>query len=231
MKILCTICARKGSKGLKNKNTKLLFGKPLIMHTLKIANQIKFFDKIVVSSDSENILKISKPSSDFVIKRPPRLSSDKISKLDAIKHALKISEKKFNCQFQIVVDLDVCSPLRNATDIQNALKVFKSRNYSNVISVCKSDNNPYFNMVEIDKKKGLKLIKNSKNKYFSRQQSPLVYNVNASIYIWKRKSLIKNKKVINYNTGIYIMPKKRSVDINDPFDFKIAELIKKNGHI
>ena len=201
------------------------------MHTLKVANQVKFFNKIVVSSDSENVLKISKHNSDFTIRRPSRLSSDKVSKLEVIKHALTSAEKEFKCQFQIVVDLDVCSPLRNIKDVQNALKIFKNHNYSNLVSVCKSDNNPYFNMVEIDKKKGLKLIKNQKKKYFSRQQSPVVYNVNASIYIWKRNYLLKNKKVINHNTGIYIMPKKRSVDINDSFDFKIAKLIKKNGRI
>ena len=92
-KILCTICARKGSKGLPNKNVLNLFGKPLIYHSLDQAKKIKLFSKIVVSSNSNKILKISKKKANYCIKRPEKLSGDHSSKIEVIKHALIESEK------------------------------------------------------------------------------------------------------------------------------------------
>ena len=117
IKILCTICARKGSKGLKNKNLLKLLDKPLIMHTIEQARMIKYFNKIIVSSDSKKIIEISKNKVDHCILRPKKLSNDQSSKVDAIQHALLMSENKFNQSFDLIVDLDVTSPLRSTNDI------------------------------------------------------------------------------------------------------------------
>ena len=93
-KILCTICARKGSKGLKNKNFSTLINKPLIYYTIDQATKIKDFSKIIVSSNSKKILKITKKKVDLCIKRPKKYSNDFSSKIGAIKHALQSAEKK-----------------------------------------------------------------------------------------------------------------------------------------
>ena len=151
--ILCTVCARGGSVSLKNKNFRKLLNIPLITRTLIQAHKTKIFDKIVVSSDSNKILKISKKYSDFNIKRPKKLSNSKSSKISAIKHALIQSEKIFKKKFEIIIDLDVTAPLRTKNDIIKAKKKFINKKYKNLISVCYSNKNPYFNMVEKTKNK------------------------------------------------------------------------------
>ncbi len=225
MNILCTICARKGSMEIKNKNIKNLFGKPLILHTVDLACKIKIFNKIVVTSDSKKILNICKKKSNLLIHRPKRLSNNSISKIQVIKHALKYSEKKFKTNFDTICDLDVTSPLRLKSDVYKAFKIFKRKKPDNLISVNESHKNPYFNMVE--KKNGkLKLVKENKRRYYSRQKAPSVFEVNASIYIWKRKALLKNKNIVNANTEMLVMPKYRSVDIDSEFDFKLIKALK-----
>ena len=228
MKILCSVCARGGSTTLKNKNIKKLYGRPLILHTLIKAKKSGVFDKLVVSSDSNKIIQISKKYVNFAIKRPHNLSHDKAPKMPAIKHALLESEKYFNKKFDIIMDLDATSPLRNVKDITNAIKIFLKKKHSNLVSVCYSNKNPYYNMVE---KKGnvVKIVKNSKINFYGRQETPTIFDVNASIYIWKRSSLLNAKNIINSKTGLYIMPKSRSIDIDDNDDFKLVKYyMKKN---
>ena len=149
MSILCTICARGGSKGLKNKALKKIFNKPLISYTIKQAIKSKLFDEIVVSTDSKKIQRAGKKygvSSWFL--RPKKLSNDNCSKLLAIRHAFTEAEKYFGKKFNYCVDLDVTSPLRTSDDIKKSFKIFKKTKATNLISVCRSKKNPYFNMVE-----------------------------------------------------------------------------------
>jgi len=226
MNILCTVCARGGSKGIKNKNIKKLFNKPLILHTLLQAKKSRIFDKIIVSTDSNKIINISKRKVDYIVKRPKKLSTAKASKIFAIKHALIQAEINFKKKFDIVIDLDATSPLRNIGDIIKAKNKFVRNKYENLISVCHSRKNPYFNIVE-KTKKGLKLVRETKKNYVRRQDAPDVYDINASIYIWKRAALLNTNKVVTNITGFYIMPKIRSIDIDDYFDFKLVELLMK----
>ena len=149
MNILCTICARKGSKGVKNKNMILIHNQKLIDISINQAKKINFFNKIVVSTDSKKIQKhviLKKVLSWFI--RPKRLSGDKSSKIDVIRHALFESEKKFNTRFDIICDLDVTSPLRLKSDIINSYRKFIKNKYEILFSVCEAKKNPYFNMVE-----------------------------------------------------------------------------------
>lgn len=229
MNILCTICARKGSKGIKNKNMILINNKKLLDISINQAKKIKFFNKIVLSTDSKKIQKhgvFKKVLSWFI--RPKKLSGDKSSKLDVIRHALIESEKKFNTKFDIICDLDVTSPLRLKSDIINAYKKFIKNNYEILFSVCEAKKNPYFNIVE-KKKDKIQLVKNLRERILSRQKAPRVYEMNASIYFWKRNALINKKGLFGRNVGIYLMPRERSVDIDDYFDLELVkQLIKKN---
>ena len=228
MKVLCTICIRKNSKGIKNKNIKLINNIPLFVHTLIQAKNSNLFENIVVSTDSRKIMNISKKYGvEIFFQRPKFLSLDSSPKIPAIRHALLKSEKFFNKKFEIVIDLDVTSPLRNIFDIKKALKLFYKEQSNNLISVCVSKKNPYFNMIEILDKK-IRLVKNINNKIFRRQDAPMVYDMNASIYIWKRRILLKSNNVFTKKTSVYIMPQERSIDIDTEFDFNIVkqQLIK-----
>ena len=149
-KILCTICARKGSKGIKNKNLQKINSIPLVSHTIFQAQKSKLFDAIVVSSDSDKILKISKNKKvDFLIKRSRALSGDDISKVDVIKNVLKKTENFTKTHFDIIIDLDVTSPLRQVSDIKKALNKFKNSRCENLVTASKARKNPYFNQVQL----------------------------------------------------------------------------------
>tara|TARA_Y100000590_G_C15747811_1_gene1022882 strand:- start:8967 stop:9659 length:693 start_codon:yes stop_codon:yes gene_type:complete len=229
MNYLCTICARKNSRGVKNKNFKILNGIPLIGHTILQAKKSKIFSNIVVSTDSNKIRNISKKFSvEYCFKRSKKFSSGTISKIPVIQNATKMAEKYFGKKFDIIIDLDVTAPLREIKDIKKAVRKFLKSNSDILFSVCKSKKNPYFNMVEQINKKVM-LVKKTSKKISNRQRSPKVYDMNASIYIWKRLALFKKgENLFSKKTSIYLMPQERSVDIDSMYDWRLAKfLIKK----
>ena len=227
MKILCTICARSGSKGVKNKNLKKINNKPLIYYTIKKALDSNLFDDIVVSTDSLKIRKIAnKYGAASWFLRPKKLATDKSKKIPVIQHALSQSEKYFKKNYDIIIDLDPTSPLRDIKDIINSYRYFKKKRADILMSGCPSRRNPYFNMVEIANKK-LKRVKALKKNIFRRQDAPKTYDCNASIYIWKKKSLLNFKTFYKSKTVLYVMPEERSWDIDNNFDFKIVQFLLK----
>ena len=232
MKVLCTICARKGSKGVPNKNIKEILGKPLIAFSIEQALESSLFDKIVVSTNSDEITTIAKKyGAECWFSRPSELCKDDSAKIPAIQHALRESEKKFNCKFDQIIDLDVTSPLRNVQDIRKAYNIFLKDGLDNLITGTKSRRNPYFNMIEIKNGK-VELSKKLKNTPVSRQLSPQVYDMNASIYIWSRDFLLKSNSLFSGRLGFYEMPEDRSIDIDSQLDWEVVKMImeqKSNG--
>ena len=223
MRILCTICARSKSKGLKNKNFLKLNSKSLINYSIDTAIKSNIFNQISISTDSNKIKNLKKKYKKiFFIKRPNNLASDKSNKVDAIRHALISTERSNKTKYDIIFDLDVTSPLRSIKDLKNSLNIFLKKKSDNLISVTPARRNPYFNMVEI-KNKTIQLVKKSKKKITRRQDAPKLYDLNASIYIWKRKTLLKSNKLFRRKTSIYVMPYSRSVDIDHKIDLKIVK--------
>lgn len=229
MKILVTICARQGSKRVKNKNIREIAGKPLIAHTIETAKEWGKADKIIVSTDSEEIAEISSTyGAEVPFLRPKNLSSDTAPKLPVIKHAVKYLQDVQGEEFDLVVDLDPTSPLRTIEDIENAYNIILNKKSINLFSVTSARKNPYFNMVELNKQDYAHLCKESKNPVYRMQDTPLVYEMNASIYIYWVKNLFNIENVITESSLIYEMPPERSVDIDSEIDFKLVELIMKS---
>ena len=227
MSILCTLCMRGGSKGIKGKCTKLINNKPLFFYTLNQLKKISFIDNIVISTDSKKIFNLTKKYGvhNWFL-RSKNLSRDNSPKIPVIRDALLRSESYYKKKFDTIIDLDVTSPLRKEHDIKKSYKEFIDKKADILFSVTKSKKNPYFNMVEIKKNK-VNLIK--KNNFINRRQdAPKVYDMNASIYIWKRKSLLINNTLFTKKTIIYEMPEERSIDIDTMLDFKIVEFLIKN---
>ena len=227
MKLIATICARAGSKGVTHKNIRTLLGKPLIAHTIMQAIDSGLFDAIVITSDSEAILEIGKQhGANFLIKRPNELATDSAPKIPAIQHCVSEVEKMSGQNFDIVIDLDPTSPLRLTIDIEAALELFKQKKVSNLISVSPSRKSPYFNLVEVDEKGVAHLSKALKHPVVRRQDTPKCYDINGSIYIWKREAL-KNSgtSVFLKDTIVYIMPEERSIDIDTELDFEMVEFL------
>ena len=152
IKRLCSICIRAGSKGVPSKNIRNLKGKPLFLHSLEQAQKSKLFNVISVSSDSSEILQIANENgADITILRPQKLATDKAAKLPVIKHCFREVEKQTNITFDMLVDLDATSPLRDVNDIKGVVKLLEeSKNNINIITGTPSRRSPYFNLVEID---------------------------------------------------------------------------------
>ena len=225
--VLCTICMRDGSKGVKDKCIKKINKKHLFLYTAEIAKKLNFIDQIVVSTNSKKYKKIcEKYKLNVPFIRSDKLSRDSSPKIPVVKDALLKSEKIYKKKFDIIIDLDVSSPLRIKEDVSKAFSKFIQNKLGILFTVCNSRKNPYFNMIEL-KNNNVTTVKRKKN-FYRRQDAPIVYDANASIYIWKRDYLINKTSLFTKNTGIYIMPEIRSMDIDSYDDFKIVEFLLKN---
>lgn len=228
--ILCTICARGGSKGVKNKNIKELNGKPLIAYTIEQAKASGLFEHIVISTDSDNIASVAKQyGAEVFFKRSEEMASDTAGKLDVIKDAFKRSEEYYNKTFDYLIDLDATAPLRSVEDIINSFNQFKENNNDNLITAMPSRRSPYFNLVEQDKDGKVYLSKKLDGAVVRRQDAPKSYDMNASIYIWKRDVILNESSLFLEKTGLCVMPEERSIDIDNELDFKFVEFLMKEN--
>ena len=222
--ILATICARGGSKGVKNKNIKLLNNKPLIEYSLELLKQSSLIDGYIISTESDKIIEVVKNLGYKIeFKRPIELAGDDVSRIDAIKHAVLSKEKTENTYYDIIVDLGVATPLKSVNDLDQVIKLCVDDNVENVFSVCPCAKNPYFNMVEVIDDQ-VKLVKET-YEITARQKAPFVYEMNDGFNVWTHNSLFSENSQFNNSTKIYIMPRLRSIDIDEEEDFMIAELI------
>lgn len=228
MKRLCTICARGGSKGLPGKNVRPLLGKPLIQWTAEHAAASGLFETIAVSSDDDSILAAAMTGgATLLVKRPAALATDTVSKLPAITHAVEAAEKAAGAPFDIIVELDATSPLRIVQDIAGAVAMLESEGRTSVITGAPARRSPYFNLVETDDA-GVASVSKQSAGIARRQDAPPAYDMNASIYVWKRDAFMRAPSVFYPDTGIFVMPEERSHDIDSMLDFKIVEMLLKD---
>jgi len=225
--ILLTICARGGSEGVKNKNIRKLGRYPLIAHTIRQAKKWGRANRIVVSTDSANISDVSRDfGAEVPFVRPAELATSEAGKVDVIKHALKTCEDIYNEQYSIVVDLDPTAPVRDSKDLDSALKLFEEERPKTLMSVVRSRKNPYFNMVEVDDSNRVSLSKPVNTSIMSRQKAPIVYSLNASIYIYDRKFLTSTgTSCMTDDSIMYEMSEESSIDIDREIDFRFVEYL------
>lgn len=226
MNRLCTICVRAGSKGVANKNVRMLNGKPLFVHSILQAKKSGLFQAVAVSSDSTVILKIAKQwGANFVIQRPAELAQDNSPKIPAVRHCLMETERMEQKTFDIIVDLDATSPLRGLSDIAGAVELLETARVSNVITGTPARRSPYFNLAERKKNGTVKLCKTPRKPVYCRQDSPECYDLNASVYVWQREALLRSDTVFNEDTRLFVMPPERSVDIDSELDFAFVQFL------
>jgi CMP-N,N'-diacetyllegionaminic acid synthase len=228
-KILITICARGGSKGIPGKNIKTMNGKPLIVYSIDTANKFSKLQQvdIAVSTDSDEIKQTAASAgikTDYF--RPAEMATDNAGKLPVIKDVLEYHEKLNNITYDFVIDLDVTSPLRTVDDLQAALTLLIEKTEAvNLFSVSKAHRNPYFNMVEEQPGGFYDLVK--KGDFKTRQSSPKVYDLNASFYIFKRHFFDTYNSAITPKSIIYDVPHV-CFDLDEPLDFDFLEYLLKN---
>ncbi|MDC0446182.1 acylneuraminate cytidylyltransferase family protein [Candidatus Pelagibacter sp.] len=227
MKYLGVICARKGSKGLKNKNILNIGNIPLIAHSILVAKSIKKISKVVVSTDSPEIAKISKKfGAEVPFLRPKNLSLDDSKEIDAWKHAINFFKKK-NLNFDAIISLPCTSPLRSKIDVNKCIKKFNTKKFDSIISIKESLRNPYFNMVE-KKGKTLKIVNPLKKYLHNRQDAPKTFDVCTVCFISSTKFILKNNNLFQGKVGGVIIPKERSIDIDNELDYQFAKYTYEN---
>ncbi|MDE6992816.1 MAG: acylneuraminate cytidylyltransferase family protein [Lachnospiraceae bacterium] len=234
MNLLFTICGRAGSKGVHGKNMRDFCGIPLIWYTLSAISLYreryaseKNYIQTAINTDSKDLIRLAEAVAEkmFVIDRTPELAGDKTPKVSVILDCLEKSEKACGVMFDIVVDLDITSPLRTVEDIHHAVaKKLACPAADVVFSVTPSRRNPYFNMV---RKEGDFFVKAIPSNYTARQQAPLFYDMNASIYAYSSQALRKKDAETFFCDGsdVILMQDTGVLDIDSEEDYALMQVI------
>jgi CMP-N-acetylneuraminic acid synthetase len=236
MRILITICARGGSKGIPGKNVKILNNKPLISYTIEVAKQFQQkynLTDIALSTDSDEIKNVAAEcglESDYT--RPSSLAGDSVGKIDVIKNLLLWQENRSSIIYDYVLDMDVTSPLRNLIDLSNSFNILQKNDEAlNLFSVNPANRSPYFNMVEKKENGFYSLVKKANSDILTRQSAPKVYGMNASFYFYKRGFFdLGYKSAITDKSLIYEMPH-TCFDLDHPMDFEFMNYLMKNNKL
>lgn len=234
MNILFMICGRAGSKGLKNKNLKKMNGIPLVYYTLAAIRLYQeahpeYEISVALNTDSQELIDLitsqTMVTEIYVVQRKEVLAGDCVAKVDVIQDTYKECKERLG-MIDLVVDLDLTSPMRRLCDIENAIdEMCCNKVLDLVYSVVESRRSPYFNMVE--KKADGSYQKVCASSFVARQQAPDVYELNASIYVYRSTFLdeVIDKTILEYQCGIVRMQDYLVLDIDSEDDFLMMELL------
>lgn len=222
--MIAVIPARGGSKGVPKKNIRQLLEKPLLAYTIEAARDAGVFQKVIVSTDSDEIARIAREyGAEVPFIRPDDLSGDQASSDDAILHALEYFRKE-GMVFGEVCKLQPTSPLRNAGHIAEAYRFFKENNYDFVVSVCECEHSPLWSGT-LREDGCMDDFMDEKYKRACRQQMKPYYRLNGAIYMGKTECFVREKSFLGKGCYAYVMGQEESVDIDSPLDFLIAETL------
>ena len=219
MKTVAIIPARGGSKGIPRKNIRLIAGKPLIAWSIEAALSSSLLDRVIVSTDDEEIAEIARSfGADVPFLRPAEMARDETPTLDTVLHAL---EQGIDCE--AVLLLQPTSPLRSTTDIDSCLSLAELHGYPSVVSVCEPDTHPDWTYLA---KPDLTLERYSSRSVATRRQDlPPVIALNGALYYSLTRWLKLHGSFVTSQTRAYSMPRERSIDIDSPLDWRIAEML------
>lgn len=222
--ILGLIPARGGSKGLPRKNIKPLSGKPIIAWTIEQALASRYLDRLIVSTDDEEIAEVSrKYGAEIPFMRPKELAEDNAKGIDVVLHAIDwLMKNDRRKQYDLIMLLQPTSPLRKFDDIDKAIELLFFKKAKAIVSVCKVDHHPLWaNTLPEDGCMKDFIRKEIMNE--NRQKLPIFYRLNGAIYIAHCDYLKKQKSFFGKETFAYIMPKERSIDVDNELDLKLIE--------
>lgn len=230
MKNIAIIPARSGSKGIKDKNIKPLCGKPLMQYSISAAMESGMFEEVMVSTDSEEYASVARSCGAKVpFLRSSENAQDKSNKWDAVAEVLA-GYRQMGIDFETFCVLQPTSPLRTASDIISAYKIYREKNAVSVISVCPAEHSPAWCNI-LDDDNGMRGFI-SRDADSQRQALQDYYRLNGAIYIMKTSEFAADRYPYRTGSFAYVMPSGRSIDIDGELDFKLAELLigqKKQG--
>ena len=223
-RIIAIIPARSGSKGLPDKNIRILNGKPLIAYSIIQAQGAGLFDEIFLSTDSQEYANIAMQyGANVPFLRSDELASDSASTWDCVREALE-QYHTIGKEYDIFVVLQPTSPLRTTRDIINVIKQMVLTNADSVVSVCEADHSPlWYNT--LPENKSLKGFVRSEIMAKTRQELPTFFRINGAIYAVSTSYFLRTQNIYDGNSFAYVMPKERSIDIDTLYDFSLAEYL------
>jgi CMP-N,N'-diacetyllegionaminic acid synthase len=209
-----------------------LLGRPLIAHTIEYALDWGKADRVIVSTDSPEIARVSREwGAEAPFLRPPELARGEVPKMAVIRHALAEVERESGVRYDVVIDLDATAPLRRADDLEKAYALFMERRPLTVFSVVPARKNPYYNVVEEDADGFVHVSKDLGTAVTCRQMAPVVYDMNASIHVYSREYLLdpNNWHVCSDRSLAYVMDELSFIDIDREIDFLCVEFLMEQG--
>ena len=225
MRNIAIIPARSGSKGLKDKNIKMLDGKPLISYSIQAALQSGCFEEVMVSTDSEHYAEIAQIHGASVpFLRSAEMSSDSTSSWDSVREVLK-NYLQLGQSFDNVMLLQPTSPLRTSDDIINAFDLFFNKKAESVVGVCEMEHSPLWSNVLPEDGNLFGFLHEAVSGVSGRQGLPTYYRINGAIYLTKINYNDLKFNLFTAKGYAYCMPRERSIDIDELFDFSVAETV------
>lgn len=240
MKLLFTICGRAGSKGIKNKNLKEFLGYPLPFYTVSvidlfIKNNKQYNYDIVLNTDSDDLINLFKNKlliPIHIVERESKLGEDNTPKIHVIQNTYTVLKARLKEDYDIVVDLDITSPLRTLKDLETLVDKKLNSDADVVFSVTNSRRNPYFNMVMKTDKGYERVVQSNFN---ARQEAPEIFDMNASMYAYSPEFLTSGKGIFDGKCDVIKMMDTAVLDIDDEIDYEfmtvIAEYLFKNNKL
>lgn len=229
-KNLAVIPARGGSKGIPQKNIRILAGKPLIAWTIEAAKQALCVDRVVVSTDDQQIADIARAwGAEVPFMRPAELAKDDTPGICPLIHAVRWLEENEGYYPKYVMLLQATSPLRTSGDIDQAYELAVEKKADGVVSVCEAQRHPYW-MKRIAPDGLIAPFMENTPHSIRRQDLPTAYGLNGAIYLVTREVLLAKETFFTDQTYGYIMPPERSLDIDNMWEFQLTELVIKHLH-
>lgn len=232
--ILCVIGARGGSRGVPGKNIRPLLGKPVIAWAIQKALAVPGIDRVVVSTDSEEIAGVARAAgAEVPFMRPGSLASSEAGKFQVWQHALQACEQQEGVAYDLYIDIDCTNPLLQVSDIEGAFRKFRQLRQDGlapdaVFTVSEARRNPYFNLVEANNDGVLKMSKSIGNgTVLARQRAPAVYEHVAGTYVLATQYLKSASHLLDGRAFGYQIPPERAFDIDSELDFALIEFLLK----
>jgi N-acylneuraminate cytidylyltransferase len=222
--IVAFIFARGGSKGLPNKNLKILAGKPLVAWAVESALKVNRVDRVIVSTDSVEIAKVAKASgAEVPFMRPESLATDTSSEWQSWQHGLRFLNESTGSLPKVMLSVPPTAPLRSHEDIDRCLDRYLEMDFDVVVSVAEASHNPFFNMVIEQPDGRVDLVFPKASAIVRRQDAPKVFDITTVCYAARPEFVLSNNSMFEGNVGASIVPIERALDIDTLFDFQVAE--------
>lgn len=226
--VLGIIPARSGSKSIPRKNIAMVAGKPLIAYTIQVALEAKSIDRVVVSTDSEEIAEVARSfGAEVPFLRPAELAQDNTPGIEPILHAVRWLDKHEDYHPDYVMVMQPTSPLRTTHDIDAAVRLARKHSADSLVSVCPVHQHPYWMKQVTDDGRLVDFLSLDRG-YTARQNLPAVHALNGAIYLVRREVLLEQQTFYTDRTYAYVMPPESSIDIDTPWDLYVADLVLKD---